>query len=130
MYVTKNGTLDRTSVRKTSEGQIAIVGCVDRDGTARVVDEIRADLNAAIDLGLADVPFLPVAVDRADLIDAIAQMPDEAFGYVVLACCGVVKDYGGNGGFMPASRASFASLGAAIDAYIAARADAETKARL
>jgi hypothetical protein len=60
---------------------------------------------------------------RAGIVQTLHDMPEELFGYVVLACQQLVKDYGNNGGFTPASRRSLADLGRGVTAYLTPDAD-------
>ena len=53
---------------------------------------------------------------RAILLAILAQMPEEAFGYVLLALADVVRTHEANHGFMPASTASFVALARAVNA--------------
>ena len=63
---------------------------------------------------------------RGDLIAALATMPDEAFGWFVLACPQSAMTKGGlaqiwpdgMGGFSSASRASVEAVRNAADAYL------------
>lgn len=64
---------------------------------------------------------------RRDLIKALATMPDEAFGWFVLACPTSAMMHGGRaqiwpdgiGGFSGDSRASIEAVRKAADAYLA-----------
>ena len=63
---------------------------------------------------------------RGDLLAALATMPDEAFGWFVLACPRAAMTKGGlaqiwpdgMGGFTQASRASVEAVRKAADAYL------------
>ena len=69
--------------------------------------------------------YVPDAT-RGDLIAALATMPDEAFGWFVLACAMSAMTKGGNaqiwpdgmGGFSSESRASVDVVRAAADTYM------------
>ena len=45
-------------------------------------------------------------------------MPDEAFGYVVLACADVVRTNEANHGFRPESTACFVALAIAVNSFV------------
>ena len=52
------------------------------------------------------------------LLDTLVNMPEESFGYVVIACGQVAKQYVGNHGFRPESTESFVMLDRAVNNYI------------
>lgn len=57
-------------------------------------------------------------MNREFLLRVLTTMPDEAFGYIVIACANVVKTYEANHGFIPASTKSFVELAKAINEYL------------
>jgi hypothetical protein len=69
-----------------------------------------------------------VSADRVRLLHALEHMPDEAFGYFVLAIGSHAMMHGalaqiwpdGIGGFTAASKASITEIRAAAEAYIQA----------
>jgi len=56
---------------------------------------------------------------RADLLTAMALMPDEAFGYLLRMPLFDFPQLAKNGGFRPESREAFKNVQAAAEAFVA-----------
>jgi hypothetical protein len=67
--------------------------------------------------------------DRTEFLEALRKMPDEAFGYVVLACKDVVERNEANHGFTIASTRGFIDLAFGINRYIGSDLIDMTKVR-
>lgn len=63
------------------------------------------------------IPVTVTDAARVDLVRAIAELPDEAYGYVVAAVLEIERRYAHNGGFQSESRTGFLAMGEAARAW-------------